>query len=48
MTIAELKEIIKNFDDDAEVIIWCPENHTVYDTYEVYRNNNGFLQLTAI
>lgn len=48
MTIAELKEIIKGFDDNADVIIWCPENHTLYDTDEVFGDNNGALQLTAI
>lgn len=48
MTIAELKEILDEFDDDKDVIIWCPENKTLYETDEVYGDNNGHLQLTAI
>jgi len=48
MTIAELKEILNEFDDDKDVIIWCPENETLYETDEVYGDNNGHLQLTTI
>lgn len=47
MTIRELREILSDasFDEDAEVIVFCEDNCTVYDldVDEIY-DNNGNLQ----
>lgn len=48
MTVMELKNILDKFDDDAEIVIWCEDNKTLYETDEVYGDNNGNLQLSTI
>lgn len=44
MTIAQLKKALEMFEDDSYVLVFCPDNSTLYDVVDI-TDNNGNLQL---